>query len=270
MVIDILVHYSYMTQSVSKTTSQSNTKAVKIRLNKYLADLGVTSRRKADELIVEGRILVNEKVAVVGQLVAFEDEIQFDGKKLNHQTDVPLEYWIVNKPRGYVSTVTDPERRPTAVSLIKSKQRLYPVGRLDIESEGMLLLTNDGELTNLLTHPRYHVPKTYHVWVTGEVTPRKLNKLRNGVKLTDGLTAPTDIVSTMLRSRKAALTITLYEGRSRQIRRMMPQVDLEVAKLKRVAIGQIQLGGLRVGESRMLNSTEVKLLYKLKDEAKEA
>lgn len=229
-----------------------------VRLNKYLADCGVASRRKVDELIIAGVVLVNDQLAEVGQRVEPSvDVIQVNGKSISQPKPEDLEYWVVYKPRGYVSTVRDPDNRPSVVSLVHSKQRLYPVGRLDIESEGLVLLTNDGVLTNVLTHPRYHAAKTYHVWVTGEITERKLNKLRRGVRLNDGMTAPCEIVSTMLRTRKAALTITLYEGRSRQIRRMMPCVDLEVTKLKRVGIGPVQLGSLRVGESRKLTQAEV-------------
>lgn len=232
-----------------------------VRLNKYLADHGVASRRKADELLLTGQVVVNGVTAQVGQRIdPSRDIISVAGVELRPLSVSDFEYWVVYKPRGYVSTVRDPDNRPSVVSLVRSKQRLYPVGRLDIESEGLLLLTNDGELTNKLTHPRYHIAKTYHVWVTGAVTEAKLNKLRRGVRLSDGTTAPCEIVSTMLRTRKAALTITLYEGRSRQIRRMMPQVELEVTKLKRVGIGPVQLGSLRVGEARKLSLDEVALL----------
>lgn len=232
--------------------------ATTVRLNKYLADHGIASRRKADELIAEGQVMVNGQMAQVGQRIDSAVDTVVVGKtELTPLSQADLEYWVVYKPRGYVSTVKDPDNRPSVISLVHSKQRLYPVGRLDIESEGLLLLTNDGELTNTLTHPRYHIAKTYHVWVTGEVTEAKLNKLRSGVRLSDGPTAPCEIVSTMLRTRKAALTITLYEGRSRQIRRMMPQVDLEVTKLKRVGIGPVHIGSLRVGESRRLTQAEI-------------
>lgn len=229
-----------------------------VRLNKYIADHGIASRRKADEMIAAGEVLVNGEVAQVGlRIDPANDTISVGKTELTQLDKADLEYWVVYKPRGYVSTVRDPNNRPSVVSLVRSKQRLYPVGRLDIESEGLILLTNDGEMTNILTHPRYHAAKMYHVWVTGEVTESKLNKLRRGVRLNDGPTAPCDIVSSMLRTRKAALTITLYEGRSRQIRRMMPQVDLEVTKLKRVGIGPVQLGSLRVGESRKLTQSEI-------------
>lgn len=244
----------------------ANKQANLIRLNKYLADLGIASRRKADELITAGEVMVNGLVAVMGQRVdPARTEITVRGKSVTITNAAELEYWAVYKPRGYVSTVTDPEKRPVAVSLVKSKARLFPVGRLDIESEGLLLLTNDGELTNVLTHPRYHVPKTYHVWVTGEVKESKLNKLRRGVKLSDGMTAPCEVVSTMLRPRKAALTITLFEGRSRQIRRMMPAIDLEVNKLVRIALGPISLGAMRVGQARRLTPEEVAALYSLRE-----
>ncbi len=232
--------------------------ATLVRLNKFIADHGVASRRKADELIETGEVTVNGQVAQVGMRIdPTKDSVVVSKTELTQLDQADLEYWVVYKPRGYVSTVRDPNNRPSVVSLVRSKQRVYPVGRLDIESEGLILLTNDGEMTNLLTHPRYHAAKMYHVWVTGEVTDSKLNKLRRGVRLNDGPTAPCEIISTMLRARKAALTITLYEGRSRQIRRMMPQVDLEVTKLKRVGIGPIQLGNLRVGESRKLTQSEI-------------
>ncbi len=254
-----------MTATPAKTTFSSKISMI-VRLNKYLADLGVASRRKVDAMISEGKITVNGQLAVMGQRVdPTSTEILVNGKSVTATSAAELEYWAVYKPRGYVSTVTDPDHRPVAVKLVRSKQRLFPVGRLDIDSEGLLLLTNDGELTNLLTHPRYHVPKTYHVWVTGEVKESKLNKLRRGVKLSDGITAPCEINSTMLRTRKAALTITLFEGRSRQIRRMMPKVDLEVNKLVRIALGPISLGAMRVGQARLLTPTEVSALYQLRD-----
>lgn len=233
------------------------------RINKYLAAVGVAARRKIDLLITEGRVTVNGQLASLGQLVdPAKDTILVNGKPiLETPATVALKYFALYKPVGVLSSVTDPEGRPTVLKYFQGqKTRLYPVGRLDQESEGLILVTNDGELAQRVTHPRFHLPKTYLVWVSGELTPRKLDILRDGVRLKDGTTAPCEIVPTQIDTRRWSLLITLREGKNRQIRRMLPHVELEVLKLKRIQFGPVSLGGLQPGEYRALSDRELQLL----------
>jgi pseudouridine synthase len=235
------------------------------RLNKYLAAVGVASRRAIDVMIADGKISVNGSQAVLGQRITpGKDEILV-GKKLitTQPAQVELSYYVLYKPAGVVSTVKDPEGRPTVMKYFSAfRTRLYPVGRLDQESEGLILMTNDGELAERLTHPKYHVSKTYLVMVSGEMTDRKLNSLRQGVKLKDGVTAPCEVDVTPLGTRRWSLLITLHEGKNRQIRRMLPHVELEVLKLKRIQFGPVSLGIMKPGEWRKLSTTELQLLKK--------
>ncbi len=233
------------------------------RINKYLAALGVAARRKIDALVADGQIQVNGQVATLGQMVVpGKDVITVKGKPVLETPDtVALKYFALYKPVGVVSSVTDPENRPTVLKYFKNqKARLYPVGRLDQASEGLILVTNDGELAQRVTHPSFHLPKTYLVWISGEVTPRKLEMLRRGVRLKDGVTAPCEIEATPIDTRRWSFLMTLREGKNRQIRRMLPHVELEVLKLKRIQFGPVSLGGLQPGEYRALNPTELDLL----------
>lgn len=230
-----------------------------IRLNKYLANLGIASRRKVDVMIEEGRILLNGSRAKLGATVDPQvDKIVVDGKSL--ETKGGLEYYAVYKPIGYVSSASDPHNEKTVTSLVKSSTRLYPVGRLDQDSEGLILLTNDGDLTFRMTHPKYHIPKTYEVVLEGKWNDQKLNKLQKGVKLKDGVTAKTEVKVLNLRPRRTLIHITLYEGKNRQIRRMAGILKLEVTSLKRLAIGPIKLADLKPGQSRPLTPEEVSSL----------
>ena len=233
------------------------------RLNKYLAAAGVAARRAIDVMITEGKITVNGELAVLGQRVDPTQDIIMVGKKLitRPATGVALNYFVLYKPAGVVSTVKDPEGRPTVMKFFANqKGRIYPVGRLDQESEGLILMTNDGELAERLTHPRFHVDKTYLVMISGEVTDRKINMLRRGVNLKDGTTAPCDVEVTPLGTRRWSLLITLHEGKNRQIRRMLPHVELEVLKLKRIQFGPVSLGIMKPGETRKLTESELSLL----------
>lgn len=230
-----------------------------IRLNKYLASLGIASRRGIDALISQGEVTVNDHQAKLGdQIDPSKDQILVKGKAVNPKTQ--LEYYLVNKPTGYVSTTSDPQNRRTITSLVSSKARLYPVGRLDQDSEGLVLLTNDGELTNLLTHPKYHLPKTYEVVLEGKWTDTKKVKLETGIKLKDGLTAPAQVKIINLRPRRTVIHLTLFEGKNRQIRRMASALNLEVVRLQRIALGPLKLESLKPGESRPLLPAEISAL----------
>lgn len=236
-----------------------------VRLNKHLASLGVASRRKIDELIERNQVWVNDKRAGLGMKIdPAADTIRIGKKEYRPATRAPeLEYWLVYKPVGYVSTTYDPDQRRTVISLVRSRQRLFPVGRLDVESEGLIVLTNDGALTQQLTHPRHHVPKTYHVRVKGKLTPTLLNRLRTGLKLKWERLAPAQVEILEENRDSAVLEIVLHQGINRQIRRMMRAVNLEVTKLARVQIGQLELGDMRAGQSRPLTDREVADLKKL-------
>lgn len=232
-----------------------------IRLNKYLANLGIASRRAVDVLIEQGSITINDRKAKLGDQVDPQTAtILVNGQPV--QTETELEYYVVNKPLGYVSTTTDPQNRQTVTSLVKSKARLYPVGRLDQDSDGLVLLTNDGDLTYKLTHPKYHLSKTYEVVLTGEWNKQKQAKLEKGIKLSDGLTAPSKVEVINLRPRRTVIHLTLHEGKNRQIRRMASKLKLEVERLTRLSIGPLKLGNLKSAESRPLTATEIATIKK--------
>lgn len=231
-----------------------------IRLNKYLASIGIASRRQIDTLISQGKFTVNEKTAQLGQQIdPQKDKIMF-GQKLIENQVFELEYLILNKPRGYLSTTKDTHTRKTILDLVKTKNRLYPIGRLDKESQGLILLTNDGDLTNHLTHPKFHISKTYQVTVLGKVTDSQLNKLQSGIELEDGLTKPTKTRIIKIGNRETILEMVLYEGKKRQIRRMCSSLHLFILKLERVALGPIKLENLSLGKSRKLTAEEIKKL----------
>jgi 23S rRNA pseudouridine2605 synthase len=228
-----------------------------MRLQKYMAAAGVASRRASEDLIRAGRVTVNgEPVTDPARGVAEGDRVQVDGgDPLSHASKLVV--YAVNKPAGVVSTASDPQRRPTVVSLVRTGARLYPVGRLDIDTTGLILLTNDGDLAYGLTHPRFEVPKTYRVVVGGPPAPpvsdRALRSLRDGVPLEDGPTAPARV----RRLDSRTLEITIHEGRKRQVRRMCEAVGHRVRGLQRVSFGPLELGALGEGASRRLTDAEV-------------
>lgn len=228
------------------------------RLQKIIAQAGITSRRKAEELILQGRVAVNGKVvSQLGSKADFEcDHIQVDGKLL--RASARRVYLLVNKPTGYVSTVSDPQRRPTVLSLVRSlKERVYPVGRLDYHSSGLILLTNDGELANVLMSPASGVPRTYHVKLEGRPKPSALEKLQEGISLDGRRTAPCQI-RLLAEQDKPWYEITLVEGRYHQVRRMFERIGHPVVKLKRVRIALLSDHGLAPGHFRHLTPAEVK------------
>ena len=231
------------------------------RLQKVLARAGVGSRRAIEGLIEQGRVSVNGETARLGRRVdPSKDKVEVDGSGV--PLDVNLVYYLVNKPEGTVTTADDPEGRPTVVDLVDAPARVWPVGRLDIDSEGALLLTNDGELSHRLTHPSFEVPKTYVAKVTGRVGDRSLRALARGVELEDGLTAPA-LVAVIDRSGGATLVeITITEGRNRQVRRMFDALGHRVLGLARIAVGPLKLGHLKPGSVRRLSPAEVRELYR--------
>ncbi|HEY3838938.1 MAG TPA: pseudouridine synthase [Bryobacteraceae bacterium] len=226
------------------------------RLQKIIASAGVTSRRKAEELIQEGRVTVNGAVVTeLGSKADIEfDHIKVDGRLL-HAAKRHV-YVALNKPRNYVTTVRDPEGRPTVMDLIRVKERVYPVGRLDYASEGLLLLTNDGELANVLTSARSHVPKIYLVKVNGVLSGDQEEQFRTGVPLGGRRTAPAGL-KMIRRAENPWYEVRLIEGRTNQIRNMFKHFGLLVEKLKRVRIGPLDLGPLKPGEFRHLSPKEV-------------
>lgn len=225
-----------------------------MRLAKFLAHGGIASRRKAEEIVAAGRVTVGgEVVTDPARDVGGEDDVRVDGNSVGAEA---REVWAVNKPAGVVSTAREPGKRPAVVSLVDSEARLYPVGRLDVDSSGLLLLANDGELANRLTHPRYEVPKAYRVELRHQPSDADLRRLADGVELDDGTTAPAEV----RRLGDRGIEVVLREGRNRQVRRMAEAVGNEVVVLKRVRFGPIELGELPEGEARRLSDAEIDAL----------
>lgn len=226
-----------------------------MRLVKHLAHCGVASRRAVEGIIAAGRVVVDgEVVRDPARAVTGTEEIRVDGEPVSSEA---TEVWLVNKPAGVVSTAKEPGSRRAVVELVNSRSRLYPVGRLDAESTGLLLLTNDGELANRLTHPRYEVEKTYIATLKRPPAGRDLKRLAAGVDLEDGRTAPAKVK----RRDELTLQITLREGRNRQVRRMIEEIGNRVVALERVRLGSLGLGDLVVGQGRRLTETEVARLW---------
>ena len=236
-----------------------------IRINKYLASLGITSRRKVDDLIDQKAITINNEIAKKGDRIdPDKDQIKINNKPIT-QLKEKLIYIILNKPQNILSSVTDNRHRKTVIDLVRIKERLYPVGRLDYNSTGLIILTNDGDLAYRITHPKYHLPKTYKVTVKQHPGQPQLDLLRTGVSLEDGITAPADVSLFHTSRHNNILKITLYQGKNRQIRRMCAAVGLNLLKLHRIKIGPIEIGDLKEGEWRYLDSREVSKLKKYSD-----
>jgi 23S rRNA pseudouridine2605 synthase len=227
-----------------------------MRLARYLAHSGVASRRAAEDLVRAGRVsIAGKRVTDPARDVDETSGVEVDGESVAPE---PREVWALNKPAGVVSTARDPGSRPAVVELVRTQRRLYPVGRLDADSTGLILLTNDGELANRLTHPRYEVPRTYRAKLRQSVTDTQLRRLRRGVRLEDGPTAP----ARARRISPRVIELEIHEGRNRQIRRMFEAVGNEVLDLRRVRYGSLALGELAEGRSRRLSPAEVERLWK--------
>jgi 23S rRNA pseudouridine2605 synthase len=226
-----------------------------LRLAKFLAHGGVASRRKAELIISKGRVRVGgEVVTDPARDVTDADEVRVDGSLVGTE---PREVWAVNKPAGVVSTAREPGGRPAVVELVDTTARLYPVGRLDADSTGLLLLTNDGALANRLTHPRYEVEKAYRAELRRPPSDRDLERLAGGLELEDGMTAPARV----RRLAEREIELVLREGRNRQVRRMAEAIDNEVVALRRVRFGSVELGSMSAGDARRLEQVEIGRLW---------
>tara|TARA_Y100001936_G_scaffold24565_1_gene22475 strand:- start:706 stop:1659 length:954 start_codon:yes stop_codon:yes gene_type:complete len=247
-------------------------KSQSIRLQKYIADCGVTSRRKAEDLIVQGRVKVNDKVVKeLGTKVSLEgDVVMVDGEMID-LLSVDHIYIALNKPRSYMTTLSDPEGRKTVMDLIPIKQRVFPVGRLDYLSEGLLLMTNDGDMANMIMHPKFEVTKVYEVKVFGRVNEMLLNKLKAGIVSHDGILKPKSVRVLEQLPQKTWLEFRLNEGKNREIRRICEAAGVTIDKLRRVAIGNLSIDGLQPGRWEYI--TKAELLKKIginKDGSKRA
>ena len=233
------------------------------RLQKLIARAGLASRRQAEVWIAEGKVLLNGAVAGLGDRADLAvDQVIVNGQKLSvAEKTVTV---LLNKPRGYISTMKDPQGRKLVTDLVAAiPQRLYPVGRLDFNTEGLLLLTNDGELAQRLSHPSHHVEKTYLVKVRGVLSEKKLLLLQQGVQLADGLTLPAKIANVRSGRTSSWFALTIREGRNRQVRRMCESLDLSVVRLKRIRVAFLDLANLPTGQFRILGAGEIKKLREL-------
>jgi 23S rRNA pseudouridine2605 synthase len=235
------------------------------RLQKLLSEVGITSRRKAEDLISEGRVSVNGKVALIGTKADISrDYIKVDGKLITGpEKETRKVYIMINKPKGVVTTLSDPEGRITVKDFLKGvRYRIFPIGRLDYDSEGLLLLTNDGDFAHAVLHPSQHISKTYLVKIKGIIGNRAMEKLKNGVRLEDGITLPARVKPVRSSDKNSWIEITIYEGRKRQIRRMFECVGHPVIVLRRIGINGLKLKGLKTGEIRHLTCAELQRIQR--------
>lgn len=226
-----------------------------------MASAGVASRRKSEDLILEGKVKVNgQLVTELGFKVSQSDLVEVEGKEIYKPKGHV--YYLLNKPTGYVTTVSDPQGRKTVMELVPKDHRVFPVGRLDIMTEGLLILTDDGELAYKLTHPKHKVEKEYHVKVNGIVTQEHITNLREGIMLDDGKTSPAKVEILNIQGGEATLSLIIHEGKNRQVRRMMEAVGRKVITLRRVKYGNLTLEGVQLGKYRNLTEEEVQWLIK--------
>ncbi len=230
------------------------------RLQKYIARCGITSRRKAEELILQGHVKVNgETVNELGSKIDPEqDIIEVNNKKVLEKKEHI--YIKLYKPEGYVTTVKDQFNRKTVLDLINIKERIYPIGRLDYNTSGLLLLTDDGELANRLMHPKYLIYKTYEALVKGVINEDSINKLKTGVLIENYISAPAKVKLSEINDSQSIVQISIHEGKNRQVRKMFDSVGHPVIKLKRISFGDINLSGLRIGQWKYLNNDEILFL----------
>lgn len=234
------------------------------RLQKVISNNGYASRRKAEELIKDGKVLVNGEVATIGMQVKSDDEITIEGNLLTKDIDAKV-YYLLNKPRGIVCTSNDEKGRKTVIDLIDTDKRIYPVGRLDYDTTGVLLLTNDGELTNKLIHPKNNIDKVYLAKIKGIINGVDINKLKNGVKIDNYKTSPARIKlkSFDKKSQTSLVELTIHEGHNHQVKKMFEVIGYDVVKLTRLKFANLDVKNLASGEYRKLLPHEVKKLYSL-------
>jgi 23S rRNA pseudouridine2605 synthase len=231
-----------------------------MRLNKYIAQAGITSRRRADELIISGKVNIDgEAVTVPYYDVKDGEKVTVDGKEI--YTAAKKVYYILNKPKGYITTTADERDRPTVMELVKDvPERVFPVGRLDGPTTGLLIMTNDGDFSYKLTHPKYEKSKTYRASVRGVLSNEKAAKLRKGVDIGGYITMPAGVHVMKQNAKNVLVEIKIREGRNRQVRKMFTAVGLKVMELERVAIGDVYLGHLKAGHMRKMTRTEIESL----------
>lgn len=232
-----------------------------MRINKFLSSLGIASRRAIDKYIEEGRIKVNGIIASTGIDVTEEDEIYIDNKKIETNRIEEKVYFMLNKPLEVLSASSDDRGRKTVVDLIKTDKRIFPIGRLDYMTSGLILLTNDGELFNRLVHPKSEIYKKYYIKVFGEVKKEEIEELKKGILLEDGKTLPAKVSGIKYDKNKTSMYISIREGRNRQIRRMIEKFGYKVLMLRREKIGELSLGDLKEGKYRELTREEIEYLY---------
>jgi len=232
-----------------------------MRINKFLSSLGIASRRAIDKYIEEGRIKVNGVIASIGIDVTEDDEICIDNKKIETKKIEEKVYFMLNKPLEVLSASSDDRGRKTVVDLIKTDKRIFPIGRLDYMTSGLILLTNDGELFNRLVHPKSEIYKKYYIKVFGEVKKEEIDELKKGILLEDGKTLPAKVAGTKYDKNKTSMYISIREGRNRQIRRMIEKFGYKVLMLRREKIGELSLGDLKEGKYRELTKEEIEYLY---------
>ena len=232
-----------------------------MRINKFLSSLGIASRRAIDKYIEEGRIKVNGVIASTGIDVTEEDEIYIDNKKIETKRIEEKVYFMLNKPLEVLSASSDDRGRKTVVDLIKTDKRIFPIGRLDYMTSGLILLTNDGELFNRLVHPKSEIYKKYYIKVFGEVKKEEIEELKKGILLEDGKTLPAKVSGIKYDKNKTSMYISIREGRNRQIRRMIEKFGYKVLMLRREKIGELSLGDLKEGKYRELTREEIEYLY---------
>ncbi|MBQ7028305.1 MAG: rRNA pseudouridine synthase [Ruminococcus sp.] len=233
----------------------------KIRIQKMIADSGYCSRRKAEELISNGRVKLNGRPIKLGDKCTYKDLITIDGERIYLSRKKNFIYLMMNKPRGYVTTVSDELERKCVMDLLEGlEERVYPVGRLDRNSEGLLLFTNDGEFANSIMHPSRHISKTYRVTVRPGVNDEQLVALADGVEIDGRKTLPASVIVKDKQEGRVVLLITIKEGRNRQIRKMCEAVGLEVARLRRISVGPLKLGMLKPGSVRELTAEELRAI----------
>lgn len=233
------------------------------RLQKYMASCGVASRRKCEELILNGRVTVNGNIITeLGtKVIPNKDIVKFDGKLISKEENKV--YIILNKPEGYITSLKDEKGRKTILDLVNIKERIFPIGRLDYDSSGLLLLTNDGEIYNKIIHPRVKLDKKYIAVVNGRFTEKEMETFRNGVDIGGYITATSNIREISFENNLSTVEITIHEGKNRQIRKMCSSFNHNVISLKRVAIGKIKLGYLKKGEFRNLTKEELDYINSL-------